>query len=159
MFKSVYNRYLSSYNGMDESVHGKWRLFDVLKEAVGQTQFIWCRCQMPLFNVSTVEHVESFGELLNSLYNLSYDNFQTSFVCKKDERIDDVLHLLVEHFHFFQHLVFIFLPSEKELARTLPLIQDTNRIVDIRDKVSCVYIYKDIEDDVVWVHNNLTTRA
>ena len=106
--KCTYDLYLSSYNGMDESVRGKWRLFEVLQEAAKGNAFIWCSCERPLFNVSAIGHVEAVGGDADYLHKVSYDSFKTQFYYEKDEKLDEVLHMMVEHFLFFSTFVLFF---------------------------------------------------
>ena len=153
-FKHQDGRFRVSYSGLDGGDAGKQRLFDALKLAADETRFIWVECKRPFRNASAVEHIEALGGNDDYLPNWFCDAYLLHFAYEKDEHIDAVLLRLVEHFHFFEDIEFVFLPDETALEKVKVLYHEQGSMAGIRKKVPCIAVYKGYQDDVIVFERN-----
>lgn len=145
-----YGNNLFSFDKVDESSLGRNRLSEFLRFRFQHSQCVICLCERPLFNESVRELIRPKSSVLSRIVDVQHDDFSLSFSETKGRFENEVIDLLSDCFYFFQHPAFVFLKNEADIASCKTFCKKNSYWGKITDNYDCCFVYKAVEDDVVW---------
>lgn len=149
MHKS-HGHHLFSFDKIDESSIGKNRLFEFLNSLMQISEAVVCLCERPLLNESVKELIRHKSFALSQVQGVEYDDFELSFIYAESGNDNDVINLLSDCFYFFEHPAFIFLNNKADIVACKNFLGGRANWKDITDNIKSCFVFKSVEDDVVW---------
>ncbi len=148
--KKSHGQCLFSFDGIDESRMGKARLTEFFQSLIEISEYVVCSCERPLWNESVEALVKSNHSAISQLQDVRYDDFELSFSYSKDYNQEVIISLLSKCFYFFEHPTFIFLRSKSDAMGCKKFCGENYDWGGIVDNFKCCFVFKSVEEDVVW---------
>ena len=145
-----YGHHLFSFNGVDESSKGRRRLSEFLRRQIQISEGVVCLCKRPLLNQSVKELIQDKGAVFSKFEDIRYDDFELSFSDAKSCSDNEIISLLADCFYFFEQPVFVFLNSDTDIVDCRKFYRENKDWKGITDNFESCFIFKSVEDDVVW---------
>lgn len=145
-----HGHHLFSIKEVGESATGKNRLSDFFNLVIKNSESVVCLCERPLLNEGVKALISSKNIIFSGVQGVQYDDFELFFNSGGNCSNSEFVSLLLNCFYFFEHLSFVFLKNESDLLACKEFCLNDKNWRSITDVFECCFVFKSVEEDVVW---------